>query len=469
MNTVDMILQERHLTKLYELVSHADGTEGAAYLLLGRADIICDPWDRSRRLRLLSHEVVPIPKADLVSASTQHVTWETASFVRLLKQAQDRGLIAGIVHSHQHGALGFSEQDDTNESRLVQLAHNRNGSSEMMASLLLPNGGTPRARLWTSASTNQGCIKVSVAGRNLAIHPFKIQNMLSNEIWHRQALAFGDALNDILRSLKVGIVGCGATGSATAMLLSRLGVGQLLLIDEDIVETTNLNRLHGANRGDADAMRPKVDVLAREIANLGLGVRPHPIRSWVGDSKCRDALRSCDVIFGCTDDHAGRIFLNRLTYFYLIPVIDQGLAIQPRSSGGFSDLTGRVTVLAPGAPCLLCRNVVDTQSAREEELRRTQPEKYARLKEEAYVRGSGNPAPAVVSFTTATACMAVNELIQGLNGFKGPGGWCWNRAYRFDLHEDRRPGALPNSDCIICGKNEYWGRGDMDPFLDRVG
>ena len=222
MNTVDMILQERHLTKLYELVSHADGTEGAAYLLLGRADIICDPWDRSRRLRLLSHEVVPIPKADLVSASTQHVTWETASFVRLLKQAQDRGLIAGIVHSHQHGALGFSEQDDTNESRLVQLAHNRNGSSEMMASLLLPNGGTPRARLWTSASTNQGCIKVSVAGRNLAIHPFKIQNMLSNEIWHRQALAFGDALNDILRSLKVGIVGCGATGSATAMLLSRL-------------------------------------------------------------------------------------------------------------------------------------------------------------------------------------------------------------------------------------------------------
>jgi len=216
-------------------------------------------------------------------------------------------------------------------------------------------------------------------------------------------------------------------------------------------------------------MRPKVEVLAREIASLGLGVRPVPIRSWVGDPGCRDALRSCDVIFGCTDDHAGRVFLNRFAYFYLVPLIDLGLAIMPRAAGGFSDLTGRVTILTPGAPCLLCRNVVNLQAAREEDLRRTQPEEYARQKLEAYVRGAGNPSPAVVTFTTATACMAVDELIQGLTGFRGAEGWCWNRARRFDLHEDRRPGALRNPDCVICEKEDLWGRGDMEPFLDRVG
>lgn len=469
MNAVDMLLQERHLTKLRELVYRLDGTEGAAYLLLGKADIKSDPWDRSRRLKLLSHEVVPIPPEEMVSVSSQHVTWGTDSFVRLLKQAQHEDLIVGIVHSHPQGLQNFSGQDDANEPDLVQLVQNRNGTSGMMASLLLPADGSPRARLWVSPKTKFDCRKVSVVGMSLAIHPLEVHNRMPHEIWHRQALAFGAALNDLLRSLKVGIVGCGATGSATAMLLARLGVGQLLLIDEDIVEPTNLNRLHGAKRADADAMRPKVEVVAREIADLGLGVRPHFIRSWVGNSRCRDALRSCDIIFGCTDDHTGRMFLNRFAYFYLVPLIDLGLAILPRASGGFSDLTGRVTVITPGAPCLLCRNIVDIQAAREEDLRRTQPEDYARQKEEAYVRGAGNPAPAVVTFTTATACMAVNELIQGLTGFKGPDGWCWNRAYRFDLHEDRRPGALPNPDCIICKRFEYWGRGDMEPFLDRVG
>lgn len=469
MNAVDMVLQERHLIELYELACPADGTEGAAYLLLGSADIKCDPWNRSSRLRLLSHEVVPIPPEEMVSTSPQHVTWGTSSFVRLLKKAQDYNLVVGIVHSHPQGFQNFSEQDDTNEPSLVQLAQNRNGAQGMMASLLLPAGGTPRARLWTSPTTKIDCDKISVVGHSLAVHPVEAQRGVSYDIWHRQALAFGDALTDRLRSLKVGIIGCGATGSATAMLLARLGVGQILLIDEDIVEPTNLNRLHGAKRADADAMRPKVEVLAREVAELGLGVRPYPLRSWVGDARCRDPLRSCDVIFGCTDDHAGRIFLNRFAFFYLVPVIDLGLAILPRPSGGFSDLTARVTILAPGASCLLCRNIVDLQAAREEDLRRSQPEEYARQKEEAYVQGAGNPAPAVVTFTTAAACMGVNELIQGLTGFKGPDGWCWNRARRFDLHEDRRPGALRNPDCIICEKSGYWGRGDIEPFLDRVG
>ena len=148
------------------------------------------------------------------------------------------------------------------------------------------------------------------------------------------------------------------------MLLSRLGVGQLALFDDDIVDVTNLNRLHGARRADADAMRPKVEVVAREIAELGLGVRVVPMRHWINDPLCRDALKACDVIFGCTDDHDGRLLLNRLAYFYLIPIIDMGLAIDPKSDGrGLSDLTGRVTTLFPGAPCLLCRGIINLVAA----------------------------------------------------------------------------------------------------------
>jgi molybdopterin/thiamine biosynthesis adenylyltransferase len=184
-----------------------------------------------------------------------------------------------------------------------------------------------------------------------------------------------------------------------------------------------LNRLHGATRSDADAMRAKVDVVAREIADMALGTRVTPVRGWIGEVHCRDVLKSCDVIFGCTDDHAGRLLLNRFAYFYLIPVVDMGLAIAPRFDGGLQDLTGRVTVLVPGAPCLLCRGVVDPILARDEDLRRQHPEEYERRKREAYVLGAGNPAPAVVTFATATACLAVDEMLQALTCFRDPGGW----------------------------------------------
>ncbi|EME68053.1 dinucleotide-utilizing enzyme possibly involved in molybdopterin or thiamin biosynthesis, partial [Paramagnetospirillum caucaseum] len=96
---------------------------------------------------------------------------------------------------------------------------------------------------------------------------------MAEEAFARQALAFGEALNGDLRRLRVGVVGCGGTGSAVAMLLARLGVGQIALFDEDVVERTNLNRLHGARQSDADAMRPKVQAVAASIADMGLGVR----------------------------------------------------------------------------------------------------------------------------------------------------------------------------------------------------
>lgn len=51
------------------------------------------------------------------------------------------------------------------------------------------------------------------------------------------------------------------------------------------------------------------------------------------------------------------------------------------------------------------------QAAREEDIERSDPAEYERQKTEAYVRGGGNPAPAVVTFTSEAATMAVNELL----------------------------------------------------------
>ena len=465
-SAVDLVLQERHLETLRSLVLHDDRVERAAYILCGTSRIASEPWDRQSRLRLTSFEVLAIPPDDAISASAMHVTWSTRSYVRLLKRAQDENLVAGIVHVHPDGPPAFSDQDDRNEADLAQLAHNRNGEDGRVLSLLLTGQGEICVRLWPDP---HGAISVdvSVVGRHLSFHHSQ-DNSSDLQAFARQALAFGPEITPQLRRLKVGVVGCGGTGSATAMLLTRLGVGQLVLFDDDVVDVTNLNRLHGSRRNDADAIRAKVDVVAREIADMALGTRVVPVRGWIGDPPCRDALKSCDIVFGCTDDHAGRLMLNRFAYFYLIPVLDMGLAVDPRPGGGLQDLSGRVTVLVPGAPCLLCRGIVDPTLARDEELKRQHPEEYERRKREAYVRGAGNPAPAVVTFTTATACLAVDELLQALTCFRDPGGWVWHRVRRFDLLLDRRPGAEQHPHCPICVDQGYWGRGDIEPFLDRT-
>jgi proteasome lid subunit RPN8/RPN11 len=468
MTVLDVVLQERHFLELRTLLERPDGIEAAAYLLCGQSAIGRDPWDRRTRRRLTSYEVIAIPPSDDDSASRTHITWSTESFVKLLRRARDEDLVAGIIHTHPNGPIAFSEQDDANERDLLQLARNRNGAETVLLSMLWANGTELRARLWEHPKLPTDAEVVSVVGQLLKFH-YRTTASASLEAFARQSLAFGPKLTAQLRRLRIGVVGCGGTGSATAILLARLGVGNLLLIDEDIVDVTNLNRLHGASRADADGMRPKVEVLAREIAGMALGTRVVPLQAWVGDPEARDALKSCDIIFGCTDDHDGRLLLNRLAYFYLVPVIDLGLAIEAMPDGGMKDLTGRVTLLGPGAPCLLCRQVIDAVTARDESLRRQHPEEYERRKREGYIRGGGDPAPAVVTFTTATACLAVDELLQALTQFRGPNGSVWQRVRRFDLMVDRRPGATHDSTCPICADKLYWGRADIEPFLDRTG
>lgn len=449
-----------------------DGCERAAYLLCRKARAEIDPWERQAHEKFLVTHVISVTDEDIEESTPVRVSWRTRSFVQTLKQAADSGQIVAVVHSHPTGMLAFSLQDDANEPDLLQGALNRNGDGTRMLSVVLTPDGQMRGRIWLhpSGTGNEPLSVIRVIGPRIALHYPDRTAALDMRAFHRQALAFGQTLNRDLRKLRIGIVGCGGTGSAVAMLLSRLGVGQLVLFDNDIVDQTNLNRLHGARQADADAMRPKVEVVAREIAGLGLGVRVVPINAWVGDLVCQNALKSCDVLFGCTDDHDGRMFLNRFAYYYLTPVIDIGLAIDvgEEDAPDIKALDGRVTVIGPRHTCLLCREIIDTAIAADQALKRKSPAEYEKRKAEAYVLGEGNPSPAVVTFTTELACMGVNELLHRLQGFRGPDGHAPNRVRRFHHNEDRRLARRPRPDCPLCASNEVWGAGDVDPFMDRV-
>lgn len=466
MSTFSIVCLEEHEAALHASLFAKPGVEGAAYVLFKEAKIESDPWDRTAHTKLLVREIIGI---EPLSADGVHVTWDTRSFVELLPRAQRDGLVLGIAHSHPKGPDNFSSQDGENEAELLRTVCNRNGKTTKFVSMLFAPDRGIRARIWQYPKHHTTARSVIVIGERFRLH-LPNQQSPASPVFARQVLAFGPSLMHQLKNLRVGVVGAGGTGSATAPLIARAGAGQVLVIDDDVVEVTNLNRLHGATQADADGMRPKAEVVANEIARMALGTRVIAKRDWVSSPHLRGALKSCDVIFCCTDDHAGRVFLNRLAYFYLIPVFDMGLAmaVAKPPATGMADISARVTTIVPPEACLICRGAVDLAVAHDEDLRRQNPTEYERRKREAYVRGEGNPNPAVVTFTTEVACMAVNELLNRIVGYRKKNmGFEIRR--RFLFGEDRATSASPKHACPVCGSPDCWGLGDIDPFLDIVG
>src|SRR6266851_8464578 len=74
--------------------------------------------------------------------------------------------------------------------------------------------------------------------------------------------------SSVLDGTRVAIVGVGGGGSHIAQQLGHLGVGEFVLIDPDVVEDTNLNRLVGATQRDVSKGTAKASVAARVVASV---------------------------------------------------------------------------------------------------------------------------------------------------------------------------------------------------------
>lgn len=83
---------------------------------------------------------------------------------------------------------------------------------------------------------------------------------------HRTRLLFGDAVVEKMRTATVMVVGCGAVGSFAIEALARVGIGNLILIDFDKIEESNINRQLFALESTCGL--PKVDVAAARIHDI---------------------------------------------------------------------------------------------------------------------------------------------------------------------------------------------------------
>ena len=240
----------------------------------------------------------------------------------------------------------------------------------------------------------------------------------------------------------------------------RLGVGSLTVLDDDVVTMTNLSRIHGS--GQSDVGLHKTQLAARVAQEVGTSA-VHDIPFALRDEKMVRRLVHCDVIFGCTDDQRGRGILNRLAYYYLIPVLDTGFVISSQD-GQVIGLDGRVTIVAPGTACLLCRGRIDPAAMRVESL--SARERTA-LVAEGYAPGLAEPDPSVVTYTTLVGSLAVHEMLARLFGFAGDAAAPSELLLRAHANQIRS-NTVTGQPAHFCTDPAIWGRGDTAPLLDQV-
>jgi len=139
------------------------------------------------------------------------------------------------------------------------------------------------------------------------------------------------------------IAGIGGLGSSTSVLLAAAGIGHLRIVDNDIVEQSNLNRqtVHwetDVGRAKARSAQVKLSALNPSIEVEALGAR-------IDEDSVDDLLDGIDGILDGLDNFPARYLLNDRAF-------ERGI---PFFHGSVYGLEGRVTTLVPGrTPCLRC-------------------------------------------------------------------------------------------------------------------
>ena len=113
-----------------------------------------------------------------------------------------------------------------------------------------------------------------------------------------------------LTAARVAIVGCGATGSATASLLARSGVGTIRIIDRDYVEPSNLQRQTLFDESDARESLPKAVAAAQRIAAFNSQIVVEPRVADVTPDNVEGLLEGVALILDGTDNFETRYLLN---------------------------------------------------------------------------------------------------------------------------------------------------------------
>jgi len=147
------------------------------------------------------------------------------------------------------------------------------------------------------------------------------------------------------------VIGAGGLGSPVALYLATAGVGEITLVDPDVVDLTNLQRqiAHAASRiGEPKARSART---AMHALNPQVRVRTAELRA--DDRWLADEVGLADVVLDCSDNYTTRHAVNRACVQHRRPLV-AGAAI------GFDGQISVYDTRQPDAPCYACLFPPDT-------------------------------------------------------------------------------------------------------------
>ncbi len=149
---------------------------------------------------------------------------------------------------------------------------------------------------------------------------------------------------DKVSNAKVMVVGAGALGNEVLKNLALFGVGNIVVVDYDTIEYSNLSRSVLFRLEDAGNKEKKVTAAATRIKEINPDVKVFPIHGNVGSDVGLGIFREMDVIIGCLDSRYARFLINQHCFRANKSWID----------GGIENLEGYVRVFAPDKNCYEC-------------------------------------------------------------------------------------------------------------------
>jgi molybdopterin/thiamine biosynthesis adenylyltransferase len=407
----------------------------------------------------LVREIILVPDEEIEFAHDGGLQLRLDALLRVTNRAREDGL--ALVESHSHpGAL-----------RAVFSSLDIDGMKEFVPFILKDILGMPyAATVWSEQSIDGRCWKssyeneerlheVCIVGETYAkITTTSGKDAKSTETRGlnekrntRQFQLIGREGQDRIRQTRAGLVGLGGIGSQIAQQLAYLGVRDFTLVDVEKIDETNLNRLIGSRPNHVGM--PKVQITARMIRSISSG-DPMKITALEADLRRTDVLKELlevDVIFGCVDNDGARLILNELSIAYMIPYIDSAAGINVQEDR-VDEAGGRVVLVHPDGPCLLCCGEIDREEA---SYFLASPEEQRNRVKMGYVRGAIEPSPSVVSLNGLIASVAVTEFLALVTRIRPA------RAYTFyDFLGQTVAQRIVKADpkCVACTKRSM---GDM--------
>jgi len=355
----------------------------------------------------------------------------TAEFVaRVSHQCARDGLAYFAVHCHggEH-SVAFSRTDLESHKRgypaLVDIA-----KGGPVGALVFAKNAVA-GEIWTRDGVAElnGLTVVGLNHRRLSPSP---QQRLSHvdPRYHRQSLLFGEAGQEMLRAARVGIIGLGGAGSLINEWLARLGVGEIVAVDFDKVEASNLSRIVGATRWDAQESLVthrwswlqglgrrlaayKVHVARRVARQANRHIRFTPLIGDIADMDTALTLKDVDFLFLCADSAQSRLVFNALVHQYLIPGVQVGSKVPvAKESGDIGDVFAVSRPVLPfiSGGCLDCNSLISAVALQDEAL---SPEERRRR---GYVDDPRVHAPSVITLNAIACAQAANDFMLGFLG-----------------------------------------------------